>query len=129
MKDFYVCRTNRWSIMQTGVFDRRWTNTWKLLDNNLSIEDNWGMSIGIIIQYFALDIIDKIMPDNIPFLKTRFSCKVLRSLSIYWSLNINDSNSANQAKLLWLIYFKKPSRTFENVKIRELRNRNGKINK
>ena len=47
----------------------------RLQDNNLSIQDNGGISIGTIIRYFALDMVDSTIPDDIPLLKSMFCTK------------------------------------------------------
>ena len=67
-----------------------------LLDNSLIIQDNGYISIGTIIRYFAPDIIDSTMPDNIPLLKLRFSHKVVKSQSNYRILKIDNNITAKE---------------------------------
>ena len=63
-----MCAKIQYGLASKFVYthEKRW-------DNNPSIQDNGIISVGTIMQYFAPDFINNIMPDNIPLLKSKFS--------------------------------------------------------
>ena len=60
-------------------------------NNNVSIWDNRGISIGTIICYFAPDVVENTMPDGIPLLHSILLRKVTITPRYHQELMIDDN--------------------------------------